>query len=324
MRYRVFRAVVSLSLAAGAAAGPGSARAAPESAPDVEAAERPVVERARAEAAAGPPLPVDDIRPNIVGESADDDWDATRIINTDRPDFTDVLPTVPPGGWQIESGYTFRRASPADGNLTRHQTPEALLRVGLFDRFELRARIDGYLFTDRGTGAATPAPAGDLLLGFKWEALRQRGWIPALTVIGVVTNRASATRRFDGGVMPGANLVYGWQLTRWLVLRGSTGVDMLTTRAPASRLRPFAEIHQSAVAYWQISKRLGAYTEWYALFDVGAVQQSQHFAGTGLYVYITPDVQLDARFGHSVAGTSEWFTGAGISARGRLFEPATP
>jgi hypothetical protein len=51
-----------------------------------------------------------------------------------HPDATESAVTVTPGGFQLESGYTFGRVE----GVSIHTAGEVLLRIGDFDRMEVR------------------------------------------------------------------------------------------------------------------------------------------------------------------------------------------
>lgn len=274
-------------------------------------------------------------RQNIFNRKISGKWDPERIINTDRPDFTDVLPTVGKNVWQTESGAAFRHRIGDNDSLNRVSVPETTLRLGISDRFELRLKWDSFVFSQRTGLAAEGGPAGkraygsDFLVGFKWMAVPQAGWLPGHTFVGTLTTRLGNGGPAQSLVQPGINWVYGWQLNKWLVVRGSTGVEFFI-QVPQRRLdtgessvepgspRTSLDLHQSVVTYMQLVKRLGMYLEYFSFYDFGAERLQQHNGGAGLYVYLTPNIQLDFRGGGTLAGTvSELFTGAGISFRGK-------
>lgn len=273
-------------------------------------------------------------RHNIFNQRITHEWDPERIINSDRPDFTDVLPTVGKHVWQTESGISFRHRVGESYSLNRTSMPETTLRMGLSERFELRVKWDSFLYTQRtGTAAEGTAPGktpygSDFLVGFKWMAVPQAGWLPGHTFLGTLTTRIGNGGPAQTVVQPGINWVYGWQMNKWLVLRGSTGVEFIITEPqrrqdPGQTFEPSSpstifDLHQSVVTYMQVVKRVGMYLEWFSFHDFGAERLRQHNGGAGLYIYLTPNIQIDLRGGGTLAGTvSEVFTGAGISFRGK-------
>ncbi len=80
-------------------------------------------------------------------------------MSTDRPDFTEGPTAVAPGGAQLEGGGTWERS---DGS-SFLSGPEALLRLGIVPRFEIRVGLPNYVDTDGFSGA------GDAALGAKLE-----------------------------------------------------------------------------------------------------------------------------------------------------------
>ena len=135
-------------------------------------------------------------------------------ITTDRPDFTEASSTVGKGRQQIESGYTFSRNRDA-GILSNHAYPELLLRVGVIsDALELRV---GQSFI-RSTAASVDGDevvstgAEDLYLGVKLALSSQRQTWPEVALV-VQSTVPTGTHGFTAGrMLPGANLLYGWEL----------------------------------------------------------------------------------------------------------------
>lgn len=273
------------------------------------------------------------VRPNVLNEPVPNFWDFYNIIATDRPDFTDAPFSVGRGVTIIETGYTFRRIRAEDIHIERRQLPEILYRHGLTDNFELRLRWNGYVMTnqtDVATGLRTSSFGGDdMNVGFKWELLQQENWRPMVTTVVGVFLPVGTGGNSANAVQPQFNVVLGWGLRRWCYFKMSTGVDAL--RRPETTLinnglsAPFfvtnrnspIEGHQSASLICQCSKRAGTFVEWFGLFRTGASDnRPDHFFDTGLYLYATPNVQFDMKFGTRLSNrVDELFTGAGLSVR---------
>jgi hypothetical protein len=290
---------------------------------------------AQFEVPAAPTVPDPPGRQNVFNRRLEHhEWDAMEIINTDRPDFTDVLPTVKKYMWQTESGYSFsireRRTGEGDYAYHRHRMPETLLRYGLSERLELRLRWDSALYTSRhGTANTEPnglAWSGEMLLGVKWQAILQDGWRPAHSFMATLQARAADGNVSHPGLEPGFNWIYGWQITKAWVIRGSTGFEYVaqigqpTDGDEPGILGGTITMHQSAVTYVQWVPRLGTYTEWFSFYDFGYERGYQHNFGQGFYIYITPNVQIDLRVVGTGFYAGERFrdltTGAGLSLRG--------
>lgn len=273
------------------------------------------------------------LRPNVLNIAVPDEWDFYNLINTDRPDFTDAVYSVGKGVTYLENGYFFRNTHEGPTRISTRQLPQSLLRHGLTDEFELRVKWNGYVMTDyrdATTGVHLSEFGGDdLNLGFKWELIQQQGWRPMVSVVsGAIVPTGTRGISADA-VQPHFNMVYGWGLRRWLYLKGQTGADFLrVSNAPvsdfASAVPGFvversnqASWHQSFCILSQWTKHVGAFHEWFMISNTGAGDaRAQHFLDMGTYIYLTPNIQLDARIGTRLSNrVSETLAGAGFSAR---------
>ena len=277
----------------------------------------------------------DNMRPNLLGINVPDEWDFYNLINTDRPDFTDATYSVGRGVTILETGYTYRKISDSELHLDRRQLPEALLRVGVTDEFEVRFKWVGYVMTtssDQTTGLETTAFGNDdLQLSIKYEVLQQDDWRPMVTFVGGTTI-PSGTRGISSNQMqPFGNVVLGWGFRRWLYLKLSTGADFVKTNDVTkvvggslqegplglSTVDNSTQWHQSASLLFQVSKRVGGFVEWFSFFSNNSSDnRGSNYVDTGIYYYLTPNIQLDARVGQRVSSrVDSIFTGAGLSLR---------
>ena len=275
------------------------------------------------------------MRPNLFGVAVTDEWDFYNLINTDRPDFTDATYSVGRGVTIIESGYTFRRSNAPELHVDRRQLPETLIRVGVTDEFEFRVKWNGYVMTDitdTTNGLKTSSFGGDdMSLGFKYEVLQQDDWQPMVTFVGGAYIPAGTGGVSANHVQPFGNVVMGWGFRRWLYLKASTGVDFVKSNdvthvisgslqeGPVSQQGSdtSSQWHQSVSMLFQATKRVGGFVEWFSFFSNNADDnRAQHFVDTGLFIYVTPNVQLDIRIGERVSSRVDGlFSGMGFSVR---------
>lgn len=278
---------------------------------------------------------LDTWRPNLIDKEVPEEWDFQNLINTDRPDFTDATFSVGKDVAVLETGYTFRKTNNGDLNLERRQLPESLLRIGVTDEFEWRIKWNGYVWTkatDISTGLTQNSiGTDDLQLGFKYEIWQQEAWRPIMTFVGGFVVPSGTNGVSVNQVQPFANLAYGWGLRRWLYLKASTGVDFSKTNdithVVSGSLQEgplFQNLeenvslwHQSVSLLYQASPRVGGFLEWFSFFtNNSADNRPNHYVDTGLYIYVTPNVQLDVRIGERISNRADTlFTGAGFSTR---------
>ncbi len=273
-------------------------------------------------------------RPNLLNQEVDEDWDAMKLINTDRPDFTDVATVVGRGVTQVETGWTYRYHNDPQLAFHQHTLPESLLRVGVNDRFEWRMKWEGYAnarIVDPVSGLHDNVQGvSDLQLGFKWIVRDQDDWRPLQTVVTRFFVPTGSSHFSADAVQPGFTYIYNWQVRKWWFIRGASGVDWLNRPGPVftsvigsgnprvSDGRDYqVQGHQSVSSYMQISRRLGMFAEWFVLYrGASADNRPDHYHDYGLYLYLTPNLQLDARIGQHLGNRlHEYFTGAGLSFR---------
>ena len=87
-------------------------------------------------------------------------------INTERPSFSSSPLALPAGYWQIEAGYVYTRNLGSSGSKD-YSLPNALLRFGFHDRFELQLNWSGY--TRKISESEETKGFKDASLGVKWQ-----------------------------------------------------------------------------------------------------------------------------------------------------------
>jgi hypothetical protein len=276
-------------------------------------------------------------RPNMAGIEVPDEWDFYNLINTDRPDFTDATFSVGRGVTILETGYTYRRATdPASQTeQSRRSLPEALIRYGLTDEFEVRLKWNGYVMSDLrdfSTGLRTQLfGTDDLVASIKYEVWQQNGALPMLTFLTGSTLPSGTNGISSNQMQPFANFVAGWGLRRWLYLKMSTGIDWQKTSVstlfgggsePVAPLVVFLRdninvYHFSSSLLYQALPRVGGFAEFFGFAQIGgADNRPAIYFDTGLFLYATTNVQFDVRYGLRLSErVNELFTGAGFSVR---------
>ncbi|MDB5337083.1 MAG: transporter [Planctomycetaceae bacterium] len=277
----------------------------------------------------------DPSRPNVFNIDVPDAWDFYNLISTDRPDFTDATYSVGKNRVVIETGYTFRNSSTNELKVNRQQLPEALLRLGLTDEFEIRMKWNGLVTSeiiDKTTGVSTANfGSDDLQLGFKYEVIQQDGWKPMLTMLGGAAIPSGTRGVSAKQVQPFFNTVLGWGIRRWLYLKVSTGTDFLKSndathvfagsiedgRLVVSSVDNTTEWHSSASLLYQLSPRVGGFFEWFAFYSNNSSDnRPAHYLDMGYFLYATTNVQFDIRIGERLSDRVDTlFTGAGMSVR---------
>ena len=235
------------------------------------------------------------------------DLDAPLV--TDRPDFTEASSTVGKGIAQLEIGYTFTREDDATHS---HSFPEPLLRYGILqDWLELRV---GWTDNLQETNGRQVGGSDDLYLGFKIGLTPQQGLLPEMALIPQMTVPTGATRFTANDVMPGANWIYGWEISNCLSTAGSTQFNGSVDDGSGES---YTEWAQSWTVAYSLCDRVGAYTEWFALMPHSAdTAMTEHYFNGGFTYLINNDIQWDIRAGKGLNGAADdYFIGTGLSLR---------
>lgn len=227
-------------------------------------------------------------------------------INTDRPDFTDASATVGLGVLQLETGYTFTKSSGTES----HSWGEPMIRYGVLANWiELRMAVAPV--TERSTSTRTGIE--DLYLGVKLTLMQQDGLLPGLAVVPQMTVPTGSAKFSADRILPGINLLYGWDLSDALSISASTHLN-LAVDDDANR---YTEWAQSLSVGWSLTTKLSSFFEWYALFPVNSTAASaEHYLDAGLAYALSDDLQIDLRVGKGLNDSSDdYFAGTGLAFR---------
>jgi hypothetical protein len=245
----------------------------------------------------------------VAGSGAAEDRD---VIDPDRPDVSSGAKTVGAGRVQIETGVLYSRTSAAAEPTERRLSAEALLRIGVAERLEVRVDSDPIVRL-RGTEDATDV--GDFRVSVKWrvlDATEGAPW-PALAVLPAVKLPTAPTPIGTG------KADYGLVLAASFELPADFGLDANAGVAAIGQTRPSGHLLQALVSA-SLSRKLGAaiggfgeifYTsreEWRGRDQVGI--------DAGIIWTVLPNLALDAAVGTSLYGSlPDVFVRAGGSVR---------
>ncbi len=141
---------------------------------------------------------------------------ARAELVTDRPDFTESAQTILSGIWQIETGASWLDLEPESALAL----PEALVRTGLSERWELRIGLPDFVDVGNQSGLT------DASLGVKF-AIGSLG--PGdLAVIGEVALPTGDDEFSTDSYDPTAILIYGQDLADGWSLGSQIGVSSLS------------------------------------------------------------------------------------------------
>lgn len=233
---------------------------------------------------------------------------------TDRPDFTESSEVVGKGIYQLETGMSYEGDGAGDARSRAFATPQALMRIGLSKRMELRLGGDGFLSERDGVGANQVHTTG----GSDFEAavkIRLFGQDKAgfdMAIIPIVSFPIGSEAFSSGGVDPTVKITWARSLPAGFDLSGNVNVSSLTEGdARFSQMAYSWSAGHGLVAGW------GMYWE---LYGFSALEKDGNYAwtfNTGVSHPIGPNRQVDFTVGHALTSAApDWFVSAGFSVRG--------
>ncbi|HUG70137.1 MAG TPA: transporter [Pirellulaceae bacterium] len=238
--------------------------------------------------------------------------DLSEPLVTDRPDFTEASSTVGRGVAQLEFGYTYTSDNSGTEQTLGHSYPETLLRYGIFANWlEFRA---AWNYANEQVNGVGVSGSEDLYLGFKIGLTPQEGLLPEMALIPQMTVPTGHNAFTADQVLPGVNWIYGWEVNDFISTAGST---QFNRAVDATTSASYTEYAQSWTIAYSLADKLGAYTEWFALFPSSAdTAKPEHYFNGGFTYLISNDVQWDIRAGVGLnEAADDYFVGTGLSIR---------
>ena len=224
---------------------------------------------------------------------------------TDRPDFTESAVTVPRGGVQLESGYTFTRSDDVDD----HTLGEVLLRIGLADRLEARLGLGSHAWvTAEGND---PSGFEDPSLGLKAVLAREETAGVAVAVLAATSLPIGDGDIGEDDWQPEVKLAVSRGLSETLALAANAGYARASEDGEG-----FDQGSGSLSLGMGLSERWGAYAEAYGTFPATRSGDDEAVLNGGFTFLVHPLLQLDARAGAGLtAAAPDFFLGVGIARR---------
>lgn len=256
---------------------------------------------------------------NVLGLDAEP---LTEPMVTDRPDFTESTAVVPFGHLQLETGYTYTYDDEGGRRVSDQTFPEALLRIGIVKKWELRLGWTGWSLTEdlfmekndsgRPVHREIHDDAGtDMIIGFKRHLLAQEGIRPDLGVIGELSLPTGSDSKSSGDVDPQIKILWSYELPADFALSGNLNLGV-----PTSGDHRFFQTSASVSLGYSLTDWMGAYVEYFGFYPNDRWTDCAHTANGGLTFLITDNLQFDVRTGVGLnEEADDFFTGAGLSIR---------
>ena len=194
-------------------------------------------------------------------------------INTDRPDQSDGVYTIPKNTFQLENGITIAKQTVIN-NL--------MLRYGLTPSTEIRLLLDvGKEFENKGLLPVS--------LSFKQRIIEQKEIIPAMTLVGYVVFEQLASKDFKGNKLPfEIKMAFENEINE----KFSIGYNLGTSNQ-------FKNLNLSAALGYNITDKISTFVEYFSTLSKNG---NEHNIDTGIMYVINPKLQIDIAYAQPIYG----------------------
>ena len=239
---------------------------------------------------------------------------AAQIVNpepliTDRPDFTESVEVVPQRSIQLESGYTFTRASSAKN----HNVGEVLIRAAVLKRMELRIGINSYHISRTPAQHITGIDDGSI--GMKINFINSSDNlgknIPGVGLILASSVPYGSACHSNNKMQPTALLAIAKNISDRLAL--GTNFAYTYCNENGGRVNQY---HATITAAVSLTEKHGCYVEYYKLFPRIENIPNPGYLNGGLTYLVTGNFQFDVRLGAGITTVApDYYIGLGFAFR---------
>ncbi len=228
---------------------------------------------------------------------------------TDRPNFTESAITVAPGRVQVEAGYTFTRRDEVES----HSVGEALFRIGILKRVELRVGLNSFAWLAEPSG--DDRGLEDPSLGAKFSLFKASPKFnilrPDVAVLVGTTLPLGGDETGEDKAQPRISLLLGWDINERLSVGSNFGYASLSEGGDR-----FNQLNGSLALGIGFNEVLGGYVEIFGLLPDDPTGADAAFFNGGVTVLANPNLQFDVRAGIGFSDAEpDYFAGLGFSWR---------
>jgi hypothetical protein len=236
---------------------------------------------------------------------------------TDRPDQTESCNILPPKYIQIESGIIYTRID--DYDIT--EALGTLVRIGLFDKLEVRFGFDGWIIDD----IMDTEGFGDSKIEVKYWLCEQDGWIPQSALLASVciptAKNVFEGKRFDPELhcscrATSVRWAGSYSLTDYLSLGMNLAASWECEKDANGNRHMNAILPYSASLGITFTDRLGGFIEFFGGTPASPTGKPSNLIDGGFTYLARDNFQFDIAGGVGMTESAEdWFLGTGVSYR---------
>ncbi len=232
-------------------------------------------------------------------------------FETDRPDRTEASSVVPKGYYQLETGFRYQKDRKNGIEQKEWMYPQALLRIGVFEKAELRLegtyRRQDYRHADllfqQHKGLS------NLRVGTKIKLAEENGVLPETSVLGMLEMPLGHDQFEPEKVAPQIRLLFTNKLTQNLKLQYNVGYRRQKEQGDMEN-----KLQYTAAFSGKLSEKLTLFAEFFG--EKTKESRPKNQVDGGLQFMVLPNLQIDAIAGAGISSAApEFFLGGGISLR---------
>lgn len=194
-------------------------------------------------------------------------------INTDRPDQSDGIYTIPKNTFQLENGITIAKQTVIN-NL--------MLRYGLTSSTEIRLLLNaGKEFKNKGLLPIS--------LSFKQRIIEQKKIIPAMTLVGYIAFEQLANKDFKGNKLPfEIKMAFENEINNKFSIGYNLGIS-----------NQLKNLNLSVAIGYNITDKISTFIEYFSTLSKNG---NEHNIDAGIMYVINPKLQVDIAYALPVYG----------------------
>jgi hypothetical protein len=237
---------------------------------------------------------------------------------TDRPDQTESTAVVPRGYFQLEGGWVHTVDDEDEVTERSDDIGNLLLRIGIFEKVELRLGWNGVTSRDRRAASIEDRQEGlrDADIGAKIRLAEQRGARPNVAFLGALVlpigDDELSSSRFD----PSFRFAFAHDLSDRIVVAYNLGMVWESEADDDGERELLSSGIYTLVSGFAITDTVATFVELYGSIPASAAGKPSNSFDTGLVWRVRPNLQLDIAAGVGLSSAAaDWFVSAGLSVR---------
>jgi len=234
--------------------------------------------------------------------------------STDRPDQTEGSTVVGMGRTQLESGVLFSEGDAPGGDRNTTQIGGTLVRVGFWERVELRLGWDGWIDESSDGPGGDADGIGNTFVGTKWFLANEDGKRPEMALLAHVSIPTGDDEVVGDRMDPSFRFSFSNTLSDTMSIGYNAGLAWESTMDGGGERDQLSNYVYTVALGTAHSERLGSFVEFFGEAPASANGGAANSIDGGVTYRVRDHVQLDLYAGLGLSDAADdWFIGSGVS-----------